>query len=245
MKDESPALPLAALRLWDDRARAGSGAWNMAVDEALLTGMAHSPVPVLRIYRWERPTLSFGYFLPLAEALAALSHGETLIRRWTGGGLVHHAAAVTWSLVVPHAEAFCRLRPGQSYAQLHLALAHALCGMGLQEISVVPAEAAAPTGPLGRRSTARPLEQQHTPGPTPCSEPQPRGRARPGACRPLTTAAPRARPKRAALQPTARYGRHCSGPPPRTRTGRGRGSTTAAPPAGAATRPARCDCPGP
>jgi lipoate-protein ligase A len=148
MKDESPALPLAALRLWDDRARAGSGAWNMAVDEALLTGMAHSPVPVLRIYRWERPTLSFGYFLPLAEALAALSHGETLIRRWTGGGLVHHAAAVTWSLVMPHTEAFCRLRPGSSYLHLHLALAHALCGMGLQEISVVPAEAAVPTGGL-------------------------------------------------------------------------------------------------
>jgi lipoate-protein ligase A len=148
MKDESPALPLAALRLWDDRARAGSGAWNMAVDEALLTGMAHSPVPVLRIYRWERPTLSFGYFLPLAEALAALSPGETLIRRWTGGGLVHHAAAVTWSLVMPHTEAFCRLRMGSSYLQLHLALAHALCGMGLQGISVVPAEAAAPTGGL-------------------------------------------------------------------------------------------------
>ena len=108
-----------------------------------------------------------------------------------------------------------------------------------------PREAAAPTGPLGRCSTARPLEQQHTPGPTPCSEPQPRGRARPGACRPLTTAAPRARPKRAAPQPTAGPRRHCSGPPPRTRTGRGRGSTTAAPPAGAATRPARCDCPGP
>ena len=148
MTNETTALPLAALRLWDDRARAGSGAWNMAVDESLLTGMADSPLPVLRVYRWDRPTLSFGYFLPQAEALAALSPGETLIRRWTGGGLVHHAAAVTWSLVMPHTEAFCRLRPGPSYAQLHLALAHALCGLGLQGISVVPAEAAAPTGGL-------------------------------------------------------------------------------------------------
>ena len=148
MKDDTPALPLAALRLWDDRARPGSGAWNMAVDEALLTGMADSPVPVLRVYRWDRPTLSFGYFLPQAEALAALFPGETLIRRWTGGGLVHHAAAVTWSLVMPHTEAFCRLRPGPSYEQLHQALARALCGLGLQGISVVPAEAAAPTGGL-------------------------------------------------------------------------------------------------
>lgn len=148
MKDDPPALPLAALRLWDDRARAGSGAWNMAVDEALLTGMTVTPVPVLRVYRWERPTLSFGYFLPQAEAMAALSPGETLIRRWTGGGLVHHAAAVTWSLLVPHADAFCRLRPGQSYAQLHLALALALRAMGREGISVVPAEAPAPLGGL-------------------------------------------------------------------------------------------------
>ncbi len=148
MKDEAPALPLAALQLWDDRARAGSGALNMAVDEALLTGMADSSVPVLRVYRWDRPTLSFGYFLSQAEALAALSPGETLIRRWTGGGLVHHADAVTWSLVVPLTEPFSRLRPGQSYAQLHQALAHALCGMGLEEIAIVPAEAPVPPGAL-------------------------------------------------------------------------------------------------
>lgn len=148
MTNEPPALPLAALRLWDDRARAGSGAWNMAVDEALLTGMAGNPVPVLRVYRWDRPTLSFGYFLPQAAAVAALSPGETLIRRWTGGGLVHHAEALTWSLVVPHTEVFCRLRPGLSYAQLHLALAHALRGMGLEGISVVPAGAPAPLGGL-------------------------------------------------------------------------------------------------
>lgn len=148
MKDNIPALPLAALRLWDDRARAGSGAWNMAVDEALLMGMADTPVPVLRVYRWDRPTLSFGYFLPQSEAVAALSPDENLIRRWTGGGLVHHAAAVTWSLVVPQAEAFCRLRPGQSYAQLHQALAHSLDKMGLEGISVVPAEARAPQGGL-------------------------------------------------------------------------------------------------
>lgn len=148
MTEETPALPLAALRLWDDRTRAGSGVWNMAVDEALLMGMADTPMPVLRVYRWDRPTLSFGYFLPQAEALAAFSPGETLIRRWTGGGLVHHADAVTWSLVVPHTEPFCRLRPGQSYAQLHQALAHVMRGMGLEGISVVPAGAPVPPGGL-------------------------------------------------------------------------------------------------
>jgi lipoate-protein ligase A len=39
-----------------------SGAWNMAVDEAILTSAAEGGVPTLRFYWWEAPTLSLGYF---------------------------------------------------------------------------------------------------------------------------------------------------------------------------------------
>ena len=148
MLSESPAPLLAALRLWDDRLPARDGAWNMAVDEALLTSRPGAAGPVLRVYRWDRPTLSFGYFLPEAQAQAARQPGEAMVRRWTGGGLVHHAGAFTWTLVVPQGEAFCRVRPAESYAQLHGALARALSVAGLGPVSVVPAASAAPTGGL-------------------------------------------------------------------------------------------------
>jgi lipoate-protein ligase A len=148
MPDENPPPPLAVLRLWDDRAMARSGPENMAVDEALLAEAGERGTPVLRVYQWDRTTLSFGYFLPEAEAVAAIRPGEARIRRWTGGGVVHHEGAVTWSLVVPPNQAFSQVRPVESYARLHEALARCLREAGLEGISLVPATRAAPAGGL-------------------------------------------------------------------------------------------------
>lgn len=144
MNDGHPALPLTVLRLWDDREIARSGPENMAVDEALLAEACEKGTPVLRIYRWAVPTLSFGYFLTEAEATAACRPGEAMIRRWTGGGVVHHESAVTWSLAVPPNEPFSQVRPVESYARLHEALAHCLTEVGLGGICLVPPTRAAP-----------------------------------------------------------------------------------------------------
>lgn len=145
MEPGSPA-PLPALQLWDDRTPPRSGPENMAMDEALL--MASGDLPVLRTYRWASPTLSFGYFLKHSDARRALLPGETLQRRWTGGGLVHHAGATTWSLTVPHGHPFAQIRPAASYAQLHQAVAQLLQQAGREGISVVPPYAPAPAGGL-------------------------------------------------------------------------------------------------
>jgi len=44
------------------------GAWNMAVDEALLDAAAETNMPTLRFYQWQCPTLSLGYFQQYAIA---------------------------------------------------------------------------------------------------------------------------------------------------------------------------------
>lgn len=146
MEAGSPAPPFAALQLWDDRLQPRSGPENMALDEALL--MAVEEAPVLRTYRWAVPTLSFGYFLKYREAQQALLPGESLVRRWTGGGLVHHAGATTWSLIVPHQHALAQIPPAASYARLHQSVAQMLQQAGWEGISVVPCGAAAPSGGL-------------------------------------------------------------------------------------------------
>ena len=38
------------------------GAWNMAVDQALLETANSTGLITLRFYRWSEPTLSLGYF---------------------------------------------------------------------------------------------------------------------------------------------------------------------------------------
>ncbi len=131
------------LFMLDERARPGSAAWNMALDEALLAESGH---PVLRFYRWETAAVSFGYFLP-CEAAMALGRGREIVRRWTGGGMVEHGEDFTWSLIVPSGESFSLTRPGESYVMVHAVLAEALGKAGVS-VQQVPPTAPVPAGGL-------------------------------------------------------------------------------------------------
>lgn len=141
---DTPSPLFRRLLVLDQRATPGAAAWNMAADEALLEAIEETGAPVLRFYRWASPALSFGCFLKYEDALAAALPGETLVRRRTGGGMVHHGADFTWSLIVPRAHPFAKTRPAESYVRLHEALAAALKAGGVEEALVVPAHAAAP-----------------------------------------------------------------------------------------------------
>jgi lipoate-protein ligase A len=132
------------LLLLDERATPGAASWNMAVDEALLTGGEGA---VLRVYRWQEPAFSFGYFLPWQTATDAAEPGLTLVRRWTGGGMVAHGDDFTWSLILPTPEPLARQRPVESYATIHGALARALREAG-QRVEQVDASTPAPLAGL-------------------------------------------------------------------------------------------------
>ena len=79
----------------------GSGAFNMAVDEVLLEGVAAGE-PVLRIFGWAPPALSFGYGqqpwreVDLDKCSAA---GIEVVRRLTGGRAVLHWEELTYSVI--------------------------------------------------------------------------------------------------------------------------------------------------
>ena len=101
-------------------------ALNMALDEVLL---GRAAAPTLRVYRWARPAVSFGYFGKVADAEAAWP-GRELVRRWTGGGIVPHGADVTYTLIVPRGCAFFRLGAGESYRVIHERIASLLTAQG-------------------------------------------------------------------------------------------------------------------
>jgi len=97
---------------------AGSFAFNMALDEALLEAMPRLNQPVLRFYRWTEPAASFGYFQKYSE-VQTLTPLRPLVRRPTGGGIVPHDADWTYSLVWPGTHAWYALPAIESYRRVH------------------------------------------------------------------------------------------------------------------------------
>ena len=117
------------LRLLDDTAAAP--AWNMAVDEALLTLAAE---PTLRLYGWAPHAVSLGYFQRLAD-FADLPAGTPIVRRLTGGGAIHHGEELTFALVLD-AELLPRA-VAASYALLHDAVIAALAELSVPCVRLV------------------------------------------------------------------------------------------------------------
>jgi len=103
-----------------------SGAWNMAVDEALVDAAVAGAPLVLRFYGWTPATLSLGYFQHAAERM---NHRPSLscplVRRASGGGAILHDRELTYALVVPAEHALAKQTAGL-YRAAHGALTHAL-----------------------------------------------------------------------------------------------------------------------
>jgi len=109
---------------------AASGAWNMALDAALLQAAEREGTRTLRLYAWDPPTLSFGRNEPALrrydrERIAA--RGLAVVRRPTGGRAVWHHREVTYAVAAP-ADTFGSLR--DTYREIHAMLAGALGSLG-------------------------------------------------------------------------------------------------------------------
>jgi lipoate-protein ligase A len=85
------------------------GAWNMAVDEALLMRADEEGIATLRFYQWSEPTLSLGYFQHFDDRdQHSASHGCAIVRRQTGGGAILHDRELTYSLTLPAEDRLAR-----------------------------------------------------------------------------------------------------------------------------------------
>lgn len=110
---------------------------QMAVDEALLESVT---TPALRFYGWRAPAISFGYFGRFAD-VAGYAGERELVRRWTGGGIVFHGEDLTYSLIVPAADAIAGRSPQDIYTAVHEAICLTLEFRG---IAATLADGAAP-----------------------------------------------------------------------------------------------------
>ncbi len=95
----------------------------MAVDHALLRFAVTRGRPLLRLYSWQQPAVSYGYFQKFPAQLAGQYE---IVRRPTGGGLVYHINDTTYTVVIPPSHALYRLSTNGAYQAIHQAVAAAL-----------------------------------------------------------------------------------------------------------------------
>ncbi len=110
------------------------GAWNMAVDEAILEAVGRGgSLPTLRLYAWEPACLSLGYAQPLTDVdIPHLqARGWEMVRRPTGGRAVLHTDEITYSVIAPLNEPRAAGTVRESYSRLAAALVEALRLLGL------------------------------------------------------------------------------------------------------------------
>jgi lipoate-protein ligase A len=110
------------------------GAWNMAVDEAILEHVGRlESLPTLRLYAWEPACLSLGYAQPYADVDEAClrERGWEVVRRPTGGRAILHIDELTYSVIAPPDDPRVAGSLLESYNHLAVALLAAVHSLGL------------------------------------------------------------------------------------------------------------------
>ncbi|MFT4580121.1 MAG: lipoate-protein ligase A [Nitrospinales bacterium] len=83
----------------------GDGALNMITDRAILMACNEGKVPAtLRLYGWQRPTLSIGYSQEISQYIDLEScerNNIPVVRRFTGGRALLHQYEMTYSVIAP------------------------------------------------------------------------------------------------------------------------------------------------
>ena len=106
-----------------------SGAWNMAVDEAILEHIHRGEAkPTLRLYSWDPPCLSLGHAQSFkdVDVERLRSHGWEVVRRVTGGRAILHTDELTYSVTGSAEEPVLAGGVLESYSRLAQALLHAV-----------------------------------------------------------------------------------------------------------------------
>ncbi len=108
------------------------GAWNMAVDQALLDSANQTGRLSIRFYQWSQPTLSLGYFQRFDDRTSHPPSADCpVVRRSTGGGAILHDQEITYSICVPSAHRWSATNE-ELYSLVHNLIVTALDDIGVQ-----------------------------------------------------------------------------------------------------------------
>ncbi|MBN2458508.1 lipoate--protein ligase family protein [Candidatus Woesearchaeota archaeon] len=116
----------------------GDAYFNMALDEAIMESVSKgiSP-PTLRLYAWNPPAVSIGYFQRLKKEVnvdVCAEKNISIVRRITGGGAVYHDREITYCFIIKEDSGIVSKNIIESYEQICRPLLYALESFGLHPI---------------------------------------------------------------------------------------------------------------
>ena len=112
-----------------------TGAWNMAVDEAIFESVSRGEsLPTVRFYAWEPACLSLGYSQSAGDVDESRlkSKGWHWVRRLTGGKAILHVDEITYSIVAPINHELVAGTLLESYMRIASGLLEALKLLGIK-----------------------------------------------------------------------------------------------------------------
>jgi len=122
-----------------------SPAYNMALDEALLTWHSRGDIPpTIRFYGWNPATLSIGYFQQFEKEInmnMVKEKGLGFVRRPTGGRGVLHEHELTYSVIVSEEHPFMPASVTEAYRVISTGLLEGFKQLGLEAYFSVPESA--------------------------------------------------------------------------------------------------------
>lgn len=101
----------------------------MAKDADLLGRLQPGHAPILHLYEWEGPCLTYGYFIDPSRHLrmeGLARHGIRTARRPTGGGIILHLTDLAFSVLLPADHPSFSLNTLDNYAVINQKVAQAV-----------------------------------------------------------------------------------------------------------------------
>nr|WP_285874732.1 biotin/lipoate A/B protein ligase family protein [Halalkalibacter oceani] len=119
-----------------------SPAYNMALDEALLTWHSEGRIPpTIRFYGWDPATLSVGYFQKVAKEIhldKVREYGLGFVRRPTGGRAVLHDQELTYSVIVSEEHPDMPATVTEAYRVISQGILEGFTDVGLEAYFSIP-----------------------------------------------------------------------------------------------------------
>ena len=111
-----------------------SASYNMALDEAIATVVRkNNAPPTLRIYAWDMPSVSIGYFQKISDVNTDYCRENSIpvVRRHTGGRAILHNHELTYSFSVKTTHGLFSKGLRDCYKEISRAFNNALLKVGL------------------------------------------------------------------------------------------------------------------